>query len=84
MNNPLITFIDLLTTLLLIAILARVLLSWVRVDPNASWVRVLYQITEPILGPIRRALPSMGGLDLSPLVAFLLIEAARALLLRIL
>jgi len=36
-------------------------------------VRVLHALTEPVFGPIRRVLPSMGGLDLSPLVALLLI-----------
>lgn len=39
----------------------------------ASIWRVLNQVTEPILKPIRRVLPNMGGLDLSPLVVFVII-----------
>lgn len=40
----------------------------------------LYQTTEPILGPIRRATPQLGMLDISPIIAFFLIEIARNLL----
>jgi len=35
---------------------------------------VLYQVTEPVLGPLRRALPPLGGLDLSPIVAFFALQ----------
>ncbi len=53
-------------------LLARVLMSWLpNLDPNNPIVRFLYQVTEPVLAPIRNALPPMGGIDLSPLVVFL-------------
>lgn len=53
-------------------VLARVLLSWLpEVDYNNPIVKFLYQATEPVLGPIRRALPPMNGLDLSPLVVLI-------------
>jgi len=53
-------------------LLGRVLLSWLpNVDYNNPIVRFLYQATEPVLAPIRRALPPMSGMDLSPLVVFL-------------
>lgn len=52
-------------------ILARVLMSWFNPDPNSAIVRTIYQLTEPILAPIRRLLPSTGMLDLSPLVALI-------------
>jgi YggT family protein len=55
-------------------LLARVLISWVRVDPYNPVVRFLYQITEPVLDPIRRALPQTMGIDFSPLIALLLIQ----------
>lgn len=55
-------------------ILARVLLSWFPVDPNNAAVRVLYQATEPFLGLLRRLLPNLGMIDLSPLVAFVLLD----------
>ncbi len=55
-------------------LLARVLISWVRVDPYNPVVQFLFQITEPVLAPIRRALPQTMGIDFSPLIALLLIQ----------
>ncbi|MDE2819381.1 MAG: YggT family protein [Chloroflexota bacterium] len=53
-------------------LLARVLMTWIpNLDYNNPIARFLYQATEPVLAPIRRALPQMGGIDLSPLVVFL-------------
>ncbi len=53
-------------------LLARVLMSWIpNIDPSNPIARFLYRATEPVLAPIRGALPNMGGLDLSPLVVFL-------------
>ena len=51
-------------------ILARVVYSWIRPpDFRDRIFRLLYELTEPFLGPIRRVLPPVGGMDLSPLVA---------------
>ncbi len=53
-------------------LLARVLMSWIpNLDINNPIARFLYQATEPVLAPIRNALPAMGGIDLSPLVVFI-------------
>lgn len=53
-------------------LLARVLMSWIpNLDANNPIARMLYQATEPVLAPIRSALPPLGGVDLSPLVVFL-------------
>ena len=53
-------------------LLARVLMTWIpNLDHNNPIARFLYQATEPVLAPIRKALPQMGGIDLSPLVVFL-------------
>ena len=65
--------IDLLLTLLWIAILARALLSWMPISATNPMVVLLHQVTDPILQPIRRYMPRMGGLDLSPMVALFLI-----------
>jgi YggT family protein len=51
-------------------IVIRALLSWVNPDPWNPIVRFLYQVTEPVLRPIRRRLP-YSGIDFSPLVAIL-------------
>ena len=66
-------FIELFFTLLSLAILARVLLSWVRVSPYHPAVEFLYRITEPILAPLRRVIPPVGMADISPIVAMILL-----------
>lgn len=54
-------------------LIVRALISWVNPDPYNPIVRFLYQVTEPVLGRIRRVLPIMGGLDFSPIIAILAI-----------
>jgi YggT family protein len=56
-------------------IIAAALMSWVSPDPRNPIVTFLRQMTEPVLGPIRRLLPpwKTGGLDVSPLVALIAI-----------
>ena len=56
------------------AIFARIVLSWFPVQPGgvmSSIYGFLYTITEPVLGPIRRVIPPLGGFDLSPLVVLI-------------
>ena len=67
------TLIDLCSLLILI----RVVLSWLPVDRDRGWVRFIVDVTEPLVGPIRRVLPPFGGLDFSPLVAMLLLQLMR-------
>ena len=56
-------------------LLARVLMSWIpNLDHSNPIARFLIQVTEPVLAPIRSALPPLGGVDLSPLVVFLSIS----------
>ena len=60
-------------------IIARAVLSWVNPDPFNPIVRFLYRVTEPVLRPIRRRLPTMGmGLDLSPMLVILAIYFLQA------
>jgi YggT family protein len=59
-----------------VILLARVLLSWVQVDPNNQLVKIIYQLTEPLLAPIRRILPQNGGVDFSPMVALVVLLVA--------
>ena len=79
-----IRLIDWLFNLIFIAILGRIILSFVIPllgrEPNLTLVNIyqaLAQVTEPILGPIRRVLPTFGGLDFSPMVAIILLEILR-------
>ena len=58
-------------------ILIRALISWVNPDPYNTIVQFLYRATEPVLEPFRRILPPMG-IDISPIVAFLVIIFLKA------
>ena len=61
-------------------ILASVILSWVGHGIRHPMIPLIYQLVDPVLAPIRRMLPSMGGLDLSPLVAIIGIQFLMILL----
>lgn len=60
-------------------IVVRALISWVSPDPYNPIVRTLVVITEPLLRPLRRLVPpgKLGGVDLSPLLAILLVQFVR-------
>lgn len=77
-------FVIILARVFNIAILARVLLSWIPVDRENQLVGLIYEITEPILGPIRRVIPPFGGLDLSPMLGLILVQIMQRVLLSIL
>ena len=63
--------LDIIFTLYTWIIIAQAIISWVHPDPYNPIVRFLYAVTEPVLRPIRRYLPSWGGFDFSPLVVLL-------------
>jgi YggT family protein len=67
-------FLGLLLQIFWLAILVRVILSWFPVDPSNPIIRIVWEITEPILAPFRRVIPRIGMFDLSPLAAFLVIS----------
>lgn len=54
-------------------IFARVILSWVNPRPKNEFLLMIIRVTEPVLGPIRALIP-LRGIDLSPIVAFLLLQ----------
>lgn len=76
--------IDVLLSILWWLILARAIISWVNPDPNNFIVQFLYKVTEPILYPIRKMLPInlSIGIDLSPIIAFLILMFLRSFLVR--
>jgi YggT family protein len=55
----------------IIVVIARAVLSWVSPDPYNPIVRIIIQLSEPLLYPVRRRLPILGGMDLSPMVVIL-------------
>jgi YggT family protein len=72
------TLLDLVLTLAMWLIIIRALISWVSPDPYNPVVRFLYSVTEPILKPIQRLLPPMGGIDLTPIIAIFAIIFLKA------
>ena len=67
-------FVTILVTILWIAIIARVILSWLPMRSQGNpLVAVVYQVTEPILAPLRRIIPRLGMFDLSPMIAILIL-----------
>jgi len=74
-------FIQILAFVLTAAILVRIVLSWFSIGGAAPFVRLLFEITEPILAPIRRVIPTAGMFDFSPIVALLLISIVSNVLL---
>jgi YggT family protein len=69
----LITLLIYLLYAFIIVLLVRVIFSWVSPFPTNAVSRLAYQVTEPVLAPIRRRLPPVSGMDLSPLVLTLVI-----------
>ncbi len=72
-------FLCLLFSAYYVVLLARIILSWVTMAWSpppalAPAVRVIYDLTEPVLGLFRRYIPPMGGLDLSPLFIFIILR----------
>lgn len=80
MEFILLRIIDLLLTVLWLAILGRVIMPLFNVSRSNPLYVIVYRITEPILGPIRRLLPQMGAMDFSPLVVMILIVVVRRVL----
>ena len=70
--------------LLALAIFVRVIGSWFGIGRYTPWMRPFYTVTDWLITPIQRHLPPSGMIDFSPMVAWLVVIVARALLLRIL
>ncbi|MCB1518510.1 MAG: YggT family protein [Hyphomicrobiaceae bacterium] len=85
----LLQFVDLVLQLAIYIIIAQVIMSWLLAFNIlnmsnrfvATIANSLYQITEPVLRPIRRFVPSFGGLDISPIILFLGIYFIRLVIL---
>ena len=67
-----------------IAILVRVVSSWLPVSPYSAWIRWSYAVSEPILKPLRQVIPAMGPIDITPIIAYFLIAFIQSGVLRLL
>lgn len=73
-ETELATMVLVLCQILSFAIIIRAILSWFNMSPDNPLIQILNTITEPIIQPIRNIMPRMGMMDLSPLVAILLLN----------
>jgi len=65
------------------ALIVRVISSWLPISPFSGWVRWSYALTEPILAPLRRVVPNLGGLDITPILAYFLLNIIESVLFRL-
>jgi YggT family protein len=63
-----------------LVVLVAVILSWIQLDRRNPLVTITHALTEPVLAPIRKILPVMGGLDLSPMVLLIALQLLKGLL----
>jgi len=61
-------------------VFVSVALSWLRLSPDNPVVRVTSAVTEPVLAPLRRVIPPVGGFDITPVILLLAIQLVRRLL----
>ena len=81
----LIDLVRIAATALTVLVFIRVILSWVKPGGSSHpLILLVYRITEPILGPVRNLLPSMGGIDFSPVIVLFGIQIAERLLIQLL
>jgi YggT family protein len=82
-SSPVATAIEMVFVVLQLAILGRILLSWVDPSPfpDNGLKRVLWALTEPILDPLRRVIPPLGMFDMTPMVAIIVLIVLQQLLL---
>jgi YggT family protein len=69
--------VSLLFTVLMAALLVRVIGSWLGIGPYRKWMRPVYLLTDWLIEPIRRILPPVGIIDFSPMVAWLVLYVVR-------
>lgn len=74
-------FIKLLIDVLSVLIIIRAILSWFPINPYNPVISFLNQVTEPILAPLRRIIPRLGMIDITPMVAIIILQVISQLLL---
>ncbi|MFZ3173095.1 MAG: YggT family protein [Carboxydocellales bacterium] len=62
-------------------LIARIILSWIGHDPYHPLIRFVYQVTDPVLQPLSRVIPPIGMIDISPIIAFILLGFIKSLVL---
>ncbi|MBG73611.1 MAG: hypothetical protein CL730_03345 [Chloroflexi bacterium] len=66
--------INIFAELFFLALIIRIILSWINVSPYNPISKITYQITEPLLGKIRQYIKPLGMFDFSPMIAIIILE----------
>lgn len=74
-------FLSKLISLYEIALLIRIVLSWVPHNPYNQAIQFLYKITDPVLNPVRKLIPSIRGIDFSPVIVFIALGIVKRMVL---
>lgn len=72
--------LDLIVTIYFWSVIAVVVVSWIAPGSNHPAIQLVAQITEPVMRPVRNLIPSMGGLDLSPIIVFLILNVIQVVI----
>ncbi len=83
-RGTVILIVDLAYRILFAALIVRVIASWFGMFRYSKWIRPFYILTDWMVEPIRRIVPALGAIDLSPLVAMIVLSIARQILLSML
>ena len=70
-------------SILKIALLVRVVSSWLPISPYSKWISWSFRLTEPILAPLRRIVPTLGAFDITPIIAYFALGLIQSFLLRL-
>ncbi|MCQ2559737.1 MAG: YggT family protein [Clostridia bacterium] len=82
--NTIISIINVVFSIYVYILLARVILSWIPHNPQNPIIKFVYEITQPVLGLFQRLIPTMGGFDFSPIIAFFALDIVKIILIRLL
>lgn len=67
-------FVNILANVLFWAVLVRAILSWFPIRRESQILVILDQVTEPVLAPLRRVVPKLGFIDITPMVALIVLQ----------
>ncbi len=76
-KDYIIIVIRILVDLLSIAIIARIIMSWIRVDWSNKVARFLVEVTDPLLQPAKKIIPRIGMLDISPIIVLIGLDVVK-------
>lgn len=81
MAESIVGLLQLFFTFLQLAIFARVIISWVSPGrSNNPFISIIYQITEPLLSPLRRVIPRVGMFDFTPMIVIIVLSLIQSIL----